>query len=364
MNFPGLEPSWNWFYDARFRSGKIAPWDRETCGKQLREGAGVLVVASTALGDSLLCTPLLKTLADTIGAERLGFLVRTPFVELYRDVPWIGNLYTVDGKFRGLTRLKKALAGTPFRIALIANCTEPDLVPWLWHCGIRGFLRYRTRWSRWHEWFANQEEMRPPTSPEYATGHAVENNLAMAEALGIKPTTRRLLLSKAAEGPIRSPRLIIIHPGASRTGKCWPLDNWAAVAREIKQRVDCQFAITGSGHAEVEMAAALDKLLPPPVRNLAGKLPLSQLADLQRSAALFLSSDTGPYHLAVAVGCPTVTLFAPRDRGSSIEACGPHLAPAECHVALQTEGFQRKVSEIPVDAVLAAARRILEIGAQ
>jgi ADP-heptose:LPS heptosyltransferase len=75
---------------------------------------------------------------------------------------------------------------------------------------------------------------------------------------------------------------------------------------------------------------------------------------------LFLSGDTGPYHLAIAVGCPTVTLFAPRDRGSSAEACGPHQAPAEKHIVLQTAAFKTGVETIPVASVLDAAQLLLD----
>jgi ADP-heptose:LPS heptosyltransferase len=362
MNFPGLEPAWNAFHETLFRFGKIRPWTLDTCKGRVSKDAKVLVVASTALGDSILCTPLLQSLAAGLGPERVGFLVREPFRELYEDSKWIGSLFSVRGKFRGLRELRQRLKDENFTVALIANCTEPDLVPWLWWCGIRGYLRYPTRWSRWHEWFANVDQMRRPDSPEYATGHAIENNLAMAEALGIQATTHQLridLASAKAEDSDR--RLVVIHPGASRSGKCWPLDNWGIVAEELKKQFNCKFAITGSGTEEMVMAGELAQKLPQPVENLAGKLTLKGVAQLQKSTALFVSGDTGPYHLAVAVGCPTVTLFAPRDRGSSIEACGPHLAPVEKHIAIQTSGFSRPISEIPTEPVLAAAREILSI---
>ena len=63
---------------------------------------------------------------------------------------------------------------------MLANMTEPDLIPFLWRCGVRGFLRYRTRWTRYPRWIANALMLRRPRAPDYATGHAIENNLAMA----------------------------------------------------------------------------------------------------------------------------------------------------------------------------------------
>lgn len=359
MNFPGLELGWNSYHSLLKGLGVIAPWNIEQCREAIGRGAGVVVCAPTALGDSLLCTPLLKSLADTLGPKRVGFVVKQPFVELYEETPWIGRVFGARGKFRGYGKLKTELRQAGYKIALVANCTEPDFVPQLWWAGVRGFLRYRTRWSRLHEWFANQEMMRPPDSPEYATGHAIENNLAMAEALGIPATTHRMLVEVVGydlEGPSRTP-LVLLHPGASRVEKCWPVEKWAAVARALAERHGCTFALTG-GSGESGLCEEFAKALPGKAKNLAGKLGLRELAKLQKKAALFLSGDTGPYHLALAVGCPTVTLFAPRDRGSSVEACGPHLAPEEKHAAIQTERFNEPIQSIPVERVIEAALRV------
>jgi ADP-heptose:LPS heptosyltransferase len=358
MNFPGLELTWNTYHASLYALGFIKPWELTECRAAIQTGGKVLVCATTALGDSLLCTPLLKTLSDTLGSQRVGFIVKEPFADLYRDTPWIGQIFTAQGKFRGYTKLKSELRPHNYQIALIANCTEPDFVPQLWWAGVRGFLRYQTRWSRWHEWFANQQMMRHPESPDYATGHAIENNLAMAEALGITPTTRSMLVEIAGydlDGPSTTP-LVLIHPGASRAAKCWPLEKWAAVAKVLHERHGCTFALTGSA-AETATCAELARLLPANAKNLAGKFGLRELAKLQKKAALFLSGDTGPYHLAVAVGCPSVTLFAPRDRGSSVEACGPHLAPPEKHAAIQTTCFNAPIDAIPIQPVLDAALR-------
>jgi ADP-heptose:LPS heptosyltransferase len=351
MNFPGLE----------LAAGVIRPWDMETCRKALEKEAKVLVCSTTALGDSILCTPLLKTLSDQLGRDRVGFVVKEGFADLYEGSSFVGHLFTIRGKFRGHRPLKAALRKKNFQVAMIANCTEPDFVPLLWWSGVRGFLRYRTRWSRWHKWFANPGMMRRPESPEYATGHAIENNLAMAEAVGIEATTRHLHLELGEAGIRENPPLVMIHPGASRREKCWPLERWGAVAKELSKRFGCRFMVTG-GRGEWDLAEELTRQLPEGTSNLAGKLSLRALGEQQGRADLFLSGDTGPYHLAVAVGCPTVTLFAPRDRGSSVEACGPHLAPGHKHVAIQTEGFNQPIENIPLEPVMQAAIEVMAQG--
>ena len=178
----------------------------------------------------------METLSERLGRERVSLLVKAPYAELYQGNPRLHRVFTVRGKFRW-GGLKEKLEDDPHRLALIANMTEPDLVPFLWRCGVRGFLRYRTRWTRYPGWMANEGMLRRLGAADYATGHAIENNLAMAKALGIEPTTHRLSLPHLRAEPSERENLVLIHPGASREIKRWPVENWArlgdALARQI-----------------------------------------------------------------------------------------------------------------------------------
>jgi ADP-heptose:LPS heptosyltransferase len=364
MNFPGLDPGWVLAHRFLKSAGLVRPWTLERCREELAHGASVVVVATTALGDSLLTTPLIQALHDALGRKRVWMLVREAYASLYREDPRLAGVATLGGKFRGLLALRsawRAESAAP-TIALIANMTEPDLVPGLWWCGVRGFLRYRSRWSTWPDWFANIQDMRRPGHPGYATGHAIDNNLAMAETLGMAAPIRRLILplapaSATAPAPGRE-RLILVHPGASRPNKRWPADRWAEVMDGIHAAGEFRFALTGS-KSERPLCAEIASVARAPSENLAGQLDLRGLAALQREASLFLSGDTGPYHLAVAMGCPTVTLFAAADRGSSVEACGPHQADPDRHRILATGAFGDSITTISSGAVLEAAAAVL-----
>ena len=319
MNFPGLDPAYSLAYHAAHGLGLTKTWSAPETRAALESGAKVLVVATTALGDSLLTTPLIQTLSDNLGPGRVSLLVKTPYVSLYQDDQRLHRVLYVRGKYRWGS-LREKLADDPHRIALLANMTEPDLVPFLWRCGVRGFLRYRTRWTRYPHWMANEGMLRRPGASDYATGHAIENNLAMAKALGVEATTHRLALPHLRREAPRE-NIVLIHPGASRELKRWPVENWAALANGLAEKFGCTIGLTGdrSEHSLTAHIAATMRTRP---QILAGKLSLTELARLQTLARAFLSGDTGPYHLAVAVDCPTLTLFAPTDRGSSVEACG------------------------------------------
>ncbi len=360
MNFPGLDPLWTLTHHAGHALRIIDTWSLEETRTALDGGEKVLVVATTALGDSLLTLPLVQTLSERLGPERVSMLVKTPYAELYQNDPRLHQVFTVRGKFRWST-LQEKLENDPHSIALLANMTEPDLVPYLWRCGVRGFLRYRSRWTRFPRWMANTSQLRRSGADGYATGHAIENNLAMASALGIEPTTHQMALPHLIDTSKPRDNVVMIHPGASREIKRWPVENWARLADALVERFGCTIAITGD-RSEHSLAAHIAATLKARARAqvLAGKISLVELARAQSRALAFLSGDTGPYHLALAVGCPTLTLFAPTDRGSSIEACGPHQAPAKLHRALQTEYFDDSIQTFSVEKVLEEASAVIE----
>lgn len=350
MNFPGLDLAWSGSHHLARALGLIRPWSLEEARTGIGAGEKVLVVASTALGDSLLTTPLVETLAHHLGRERVSLLVKAPYADLYREDPRLHRVFTVRGKYRW-DNLAADLREDPHRVALLSNLTEPDLVPLLWRAGGRAFLRYPTRWSRYPRWIANAEMMRRPNSPDYATNHAIENNLAMAKALGLEPSTHRLALPQFQVKSDSASRIVLVHPGASRPNKRWGAANWARIADTLAEKFDVAIVLTGDA-SEQPLAAEVIERMKTSATNAAGTLSLPALAREQSRATAFLSGDTGPYHLALAVGCPTVTLFAPTDRGSSTEACGPHEVDSSLHRAIETAKMGDSISTIPVERVL------------
>jgi ADP-heptose:LPS heptosyltransferase len=358
MNFPGLDPAWSSFHHAARAFGLAKTWSLDECKTALGRNEKVLVVAATALGDSLLTTPLLETLAQHLGPERVSLLVRAPYAELYRDDPRLHRVFTVRGKYRW-ENLGPELCADPHRIALLANITEPDLIPALWWCGVRGFLRHRGRTVRFPGWIANADMLQKPGDADYGGGHAIENNLAMAEALGLEPATHQLDLPHLKKKDLKRGPTVLIHPGASRENKRWPVENWARLADEVANKFRCGINFTGS-RIEEKLVDDVISHMRARAGNAAGTLSLTALAELQFEAAAFLSGDTGPYHLAVAMDCPTVTLFAPTDRGSSLEACGPHNVDPTRHRATQTANYGDSIATLSFERVWSEVKSVLE----
>lgn len=114
-------------------------------------------------------------------------------------------------------------------------------------------------------------------------------------------------------------RLVAIHPGSGAAVKRWRTEAWAELTRRLSVDQGVQVVFTGSaGEAElidpILDAMRSDGSLPAPAVSLAGQTDLSTLAAVYRRCSLVIGPDSGPLHLAVAVGTPTVHLYGPVDR--------------------------------------------------
>ena len=102
----------------------------------------------------------------------------------------------------------------------------------------------------------------------------------------------------------------IINPGAGWPSKLWPADRYAAVARHLGEARRIPTLVVWAGQAEKTLAEQIVQAGGPSAR-ISPPTSLPELAALARRAKLFLGADTGPLHLAAAVGTPCVGLYGP-----------------------------------------------------
>ncbi len=132
----------------------------------------------------------------------------------------------------------------------------------------------------------------------------------------------------------------LVHPGASVPEKCWPVEAFGWVAKGLLRR-GYAVAVTG-GPGEKELTKRVASLAPGAL-DLGGRTDLSTLVALVARAAVVVSNDTGPAHLAYALRTPSVTLFGP---STDVERWGP--LNRERHAVL----FGNPISEVPAEAVV------------
>ncbi|MPZ13513.1 MAG: hypothetical protein GEU73_03665 [Chloroflexi bacterium] len=221
-----------------------------------------------------------------------------------------------------------------------------------------------------------------PSADEHATDSAVRAVRTLLSALGAPPDVRaapsvRFTPSRAGLDEadawisgnlgIRRPA-VAIHPGAGALLKLWPPSRWAMLADLLSERA--AVVLTG-GSAEADLVVEIRTLArnaPPAVTDMGW----DTLAGLYRRLDLVVGADSGPLHLAAAVGTPTVRIYGPTDP----RVYGPRGKP-DRHVALQSGlpcvpcgdlvsppcGYLQNppcLAAIPIEEMRAAARRLLE----
>ncbi|MBD0290854.1 MAG: glycosyltransferase family 9 protein [Thermoleophilia bacterium] len=142
--------------------------------------------------------------------------------------------------------------------------------------------------------------------------HEVERALSLAGALGYRlPTGDHGRLAVARPGgpaPVPSP-YVVVHPGASVPARAWARENHAALVDALA--ADGRTVVVTGTPEEAALTAFVARPPRPNVLDLGGRTPFAELADVLAGADALVAGNTGPAHLAAAVGTPVVSLFAP-----------------------------------------------------
>jgi ADP-heptose:LPS heptosyltransferase len=161
----------------------------------------------------------------------------------------------------------------------------------------------------------------PEPEPDVPLRHEVRRQLDLVAAVGAAPDDERLSVAVPAEERDRAAALLdelavdrtrpwaVVHAGASAPSRRYPAGSWAEACRRLAGDHGVQLVFTGDGH-EAEVVDRVIEAAGIPGRSLAGRIRLAALAALLEAAPLLLAGNTGPVHLAAAVGTPVVDLYA------------------------------------------------------
>ncbi len=308
----------------------------------------VLIVKLSSLGDVIHTLPALTTLRRARPDAHLAWLVEPAATEILLGHPALDRVLVLPRtEWRVMLRTGRLLTATRRLGAFLRELRDTfyDLVldfqglakSAVWVAAARAARKVGPGPGRRRNelaWGAYTERV-PLPDPG---AHAVERHLALLEKLGLPRLPVRYDLPVPAEHEREAGALLAglgLAPGAAFVAAVpqtrWPTKNWtaagfAAVADALAQRgLPVVFTGAPADRAALdEIAAALRT----PMRRLDGRTSLKTLAAVFRHARVVLATDTGPMHLAVAVGTPVVALFGPTDPGYT----GPHGAG---HVVLR-----------------------------
>lgn len=329
---------------------------------------GIAIVKLSALGDVVHATPVAEALAEAFPAARLTWVVERRAAALLRDHPRLADIITLDTRAwrrvrspsatvalaRTLRELRERLRAARFDVALdLQGLLKSGVVTAATGAPLRIGFAAGFRRERLGGLFINRR-VTPPSSAR----HVVDQYLALLAPLGVTAprVVFRLPAREAAEGRVDEffaetglkphGRLVVLNPGAGKAAKRWPVERFADLATRLGRDANARVLVLwGPGEQTVAqaIAAAPGAVLAPPT-------DLDTLIAVVRRASIVVAADTGPLHVAAAVGVPCVGLYGP----TLAVRNGPY---GTGHRTLSAP--DRRMTSIEVPAVLSAVRELL-----
>ncbi len=297
------------------------------------EPRAVALVKLSSLGDVVHALPVAEALTAAFPRARLAWLVERREAALLRDHPALDEVIDVDTRAwrsartpgqalavaRGLAGLRRRLRAGAFDVAIdLQGLVKSGAVTAA--TGAPRRIGFAAGWSRerLNALFTNER-----VSPPAEARHVVDQYLALLAPLGVRavPGSARFRLATRAAAESRIDdflvgvglkprhRLVVLNPGAGRADKRWPVARFRALAERLCHEAGAQVLVLW-GPSEREAARAIAEI-PPPRPALAPPTDLDELLSVARRASVVVAGDTGPLHLAAAVGTPCVGLYGP-----------------------------------------------------
>jgi len=288
--------------------------------------ARVLILLPSWVGDVTMITPVLRALRTALPNARLATLARPGLSPILDGVPWVDQRF--EARMRGIagpwTGIAAARAFNADAVLLLPNSLRSGLASLRLAPRRIGYATQLRSWTLTHCVPAPSRRLPTPAVDFYA---------ALAEhAVGTTITDRRIELFVTDAERAEADRLldgldrfVLVNPGANRADKRWPAESFARAAHAIASEHGLGVAITGS-RAEAPLVAsvvaslaraatdATAGIVAPKVVDLVARgVSLGSLKAVIQRASLLLTNDTGPRHLAAALGTPSVVLFGPTD---------------------------------------------------
>jgi heptosyltransferase I len=308
----------------------------------------ILMIKLSAVGDVVQSFPLLNKLRRRYPAAQLDWLVTPAIAELLRHNPAISNVIEFDREewsapwrlapFVSSARLAAQLKRTGYDLVIdLQGQLRSAIFARLTSAPVRiGFDRPRAQsWenserkfpadARKHAWQGAREGSWLAYTNRIAVPnidvHAVDRYLSVGAMLGLDDGAADFSfpIPQEASGridalidyyDIAQKKLAVMAPGTVWETKEWRSDGFAEVARHLLQK---GFAVTLVGSDRERDVCERVAALAPGAINLAGETTISELAALIGRAAICVTNDSGPMHIAVALGRPVVSIFGPTD---------------------------------------------------
>jgi lipopolysaccharide heptosyltransferase I len=340
----------------------------------------LLIIKPSSFGDIIHALPVAGAMARQVPEVIIDWVVRPEYAELLETHPAIRKLFLFDRK-RWADPLM-ILKTVPEIVGLIRSFRKEkyDAVFDLQGLFRSGVLAYLSG-AKLRYGFDNAREFAPvfynkKVRVETEQIHAIDRYMLFIKEMGLDPENLDYNLKipsevmgrmeqLLSEDGVRGERpLIVLNPNARWETKRWIPDRFTNLAERLVDTLDAEVIIIG-GASDADNIYSVLTGIKRKVHNFSGRTTILQLASLLKRADLMVTCDSGPMHLAAAVGTPVVALFGPTDpirtgpygRGHSVLQKDMNCSP--CFDRYCRDKENECMRAIMVDEVFLEVRRLL-----
>jgi ADP-heptose:LPS heptosyltransferase len=272
----------------------------------------VLLISATALGDTLFSTPAIRALKERFPDWSLEILGHRVFGELLVHNPYVDRVWFYPGRNRRLVALARNLGRRHYDLVIILHGNDPEATMLAALTGSPYII------GSDQSALASAYSATPALPDLYA--HAIERRLDYVRLLGADTGDKRMNLYLPPEAVAAGedlltqhfgdppPMLLALHPVGSSPYKSWPAANFIELGDYLYRAYGAGLIII-SGSKDRSQAEALAGALAGPTLVTGGRYPLLIVAALLQGCRLLVANDSGPLHLGLALGTPTVALL-------------------------------------------------------
>ncbi len=305
---------------------ELAPLDGVARWRQVRN---VLAVRLDALGDVLMTTPALRAIRQSVPEARLTLMTSTGAADASRCIPELDDIIATDVAWMKATSTRSGpehelalidvLRRREFDAAVIFTVHSQDPLPAALTCYLAG-IPLRLAHCATNPYQLLTDWVRDPEAAE-PIRHEVQRQLDLVAAVGYHTDDTHLSFRVPPDASRRVRALLstlgfdagppswgVIHPGATAASRRYPPERFAAAASELAAE-GWRFLVTGSP-GEAALARSVVDAIGGSALSLAGQLSVAELAALIAIAPVLITNNTGPAHIAAAVGTPVVDVYA------------------------------------------------------
>ena len=281
----------------------------------------ILIVTTTAIGDTLWATPLIQSIKNNIATSTISVLTSAIGSNILDNNPYIDEIFVIE---KNLTlhffSLLKTLHKKKFDKILLFHASQRLIFPLCsllrpqFFVATKGInknldcmLTHTITWPEYHHEISRREDIVART----LNITSKDRSLYYYPRQNERDSAATFLSKKNIYPGSTTKKIIAIHVGAKDNYKCYPKTGIISLILLLKQELDCEILLTGGASDKIIAEYIAQKTTG--VTSICGDVSLRHFAAILEKIDVFITNDTGPMHLASSLNVKMIALFSPTD---------------------------------------------------